>query len=108
MPGEETNLTTVAEALDKEGITYKWYKDGEILEDRTDAVLPDINKTGSYNCKVQDAYGNADSAWFHVTVNNNLKVCLGRQQRDLQRNTHSLYGTGAGCHVECSCDGNRH
>ena len=54
MPGEETDLTTVAEALDTEGITYKWYKDGEILEDRTDAVLPDINKTGSYNCKVQD------------------------------------------------------
>ena len=74
MPGEETDLTTVAEALDTEGITYKWYKDGEILEDRTDAVLPGINKTGSYNCEVQDTYGNTDSAWFHVTVNNNLKV----------------------------------
>ena len=64
---------------------YRWYQyiDGysEIIEGaRTETLDITVNKGGMYECAVTDPYGNTDSAWFRVRVENSFSVTAPEQR----------------------------
>ena len=74
-PNEQKTLSVIVEADDKEGITYEWYDNNGIIEG-VNGNSYDIQAlyNSDYTCVVTDRFGNYAYVYFHVHVNNNLRV----------------------------------
>ena len=73
--GQTTQLSVTAKAKTGE-LTYAWYKDGNIIEGANESVYTTeaIEKFTGYYCQVTDIYGNTQTAWFSVYVDNRLEI----------------------------------
>lgn len=67
-PGEEVTLKVCVNALDHEGITYKWYdnSDNTMEGEEQDSIKITAAGNESYQCKVTDRYGNSKYAYFYI------------------------------------------
>ena len=72
--GDTVTLKVKAEALDDSCLTYRWYdRDGTQYEaDRDVFVIKGTEKSKEYVCEVRDQYGNSDTAYFNVVIENHL------------------------------------
>ena len=81
VPGGSASLVTNVSARDMSGITYKWYKidpinwgETQLTDTGNTLELTDVMERWNYRCDVSDGYGNTNSAYFYVRVNNGLYV----------------------------------
>jgi len=75
--GDSAYLKVSASAYDADGVTYQWFDNsGEPVEGAAGDSLTVENVTdyGWYYCGAYDKYGNYDSVYFEVGVENNLSV----------------------------------
>ena len=85
-PGTPLELKPVVTADDVSSLTYAWYHyvyeeeyDGynwEKMEGVTSdsCTIDSVSKNDQYKVSVSDQYGNSDSLYYHIYVQNNLKV----------------------------------
>lgn len=83
-PGEDVTLTVTATALEMDGITYEWTKEGYdedgkwYMEDLPSATGNSLAlgpvKYREYSCVVRDQYGNEEYVWCVVSVDNGFSV----------------------------------
>ncbi len=74
-PGESVTLRVAASAIDMSRVTYQWYRNGyEIPGENTDTLVLDQTRSGDYQCEVSDQYGNSQTIYFNVTVENHFTV----------------------------------
>lgn len=73
-PNETATLSVSVEADNKEGITYKWSKNGVEIAGASSADYKTeaVTAEASYYCVVSDRFGNSDQVMFYVTPNNQL------------------------------------
>ncbi|MDD6439170.1 MAG: Ig-like domain-containing protein [Lachnospiraceae bacterium] len=79
-PGANATLGVEATAI-KEGFTYQWYQtDGQntlIKDANSDTYIAEnVSKEASYQCDVTDFFGNRESVYFNVDVDNKLQVTV--------------------------------
>lgn len=77
--GESIELLVKAEADNMQGITYNWYyetdKGSQQLTNTSDSLtINNIQKYGKYECVVTDCYGNSETAYFCIGIENHLCV----------------------------------
>ena len=73
--GKTATLKVVAKAADTTDLTYRWYryKDGDLTQlSATGASLTTgaIKENREYECVVMDRYGNRETVWFDLEVDN--------------------------------------
>ncbi|MBQ8118993.1 MAG: dockerin type I repeat-containing protein [Lachnospiraceae bacterium] len=80
---EKVTLSVEADAADKEGITYQWYKieympyyNRTLLGGATDSTYEteSAGKSTTYRCELKDKYGNQTSVDFYLRIDNQLKA----------------------------------
>ena len=72
--GDTVTLKVKAEALDDSCLTYRW-RDNDWTQYETDRdvfVIKGAAESKEYCCEVQDQYGNWDTAYFNVVIENHL------------------------------------
>ena len=72
--GDTVTLKVKAEALDDSCLTYRW-RDNDWTQYETDGdafVIKGAAESKEYCCEVQDQYGNWDTAYFNVVIENHL------------------------------------
>ena len=80
-------LKVKATATEMEGVTYEWTKivydensgmeRAEVLSDTDDTVIAGpITAYSTYMCRVRDKYGNEESEWFSVYLDNKLSISI--------------------------------
>ncbi|MCD7883999.1 MAG: Ig-like domain-containing protein [Lachnospiraceae bacterium] len=79
LPGEEEEVTLVANATANEGIvlTYQWYdEDWDIIEGATSSEyeLGIVEGYSEYMCRVSDPYGNYINLYYYVEIDNALSL----------------------------------
>ncbi len=74
--GESATLTVSVKAIDTEGMTFRWRDSNSSSSDSTlgteSFTVENVTTYGSYYCEVTDKYGNYETVWFYVSVNNGL------------------------------------
>lgn len=75
-PGKPAVLRAAVTADDASDLTYAWYTGGEAVENAlTDTLtIPSVTHNGHYEFRVSDQYGNTDSAYFNLFVENSLQA----------------------------------
>ena len=85
-PGTSLELKPVVTADDLSGLTYEWYRgvyneeynyyDWEEMEGVTSDsyTIDSVSTKDAFEVKVSDQYGNSDSLYYYIQVQNNLKV----------------------------------
>ncbi|MBQ4424362.1 MAG: leucine-rich repeat protein [Lachnospiraceae bacterium] len=81
-PGSDCTLEVIASAYDMDGITYSWSRwedtEGEWVSLNGAAgpsyTINSVTKYGEYKCSVTDGYGGVRTAYFEVTVDNQLTL----------------------------------
>ena len=73
-PGSEVTLTTIATALNMDGMTYTWYGDVDDPEDNSNSVTVTVNDKMEIDCAVRDKYFNFKTVRFFIYPENHLLV----------------------------------
>ncbi|MBQ6635239.1 MAG: hypothetical protein IJH81_02575 [Lachnospiraceae bacterium] len=85
-PGTSLELKPVVTADDMSGLTYEWYRrvhneeynyyDSEKIEGATSNSysIDSVSTKDAFEFKVSDQYGNSDTFYYYIIVQNNLKV----------------------------------
>ena len=72
--GDSVTLKTIADAIDKTALTYKWYKGSAEAAGDSDVLTVTVDNSVQYRCVVTDQYGNTATAKFNISVDNKLAV----------------------------------
>ena len=74
--GQTVVLRVEASSSDESGLTYEWYKDGELIENAAESSLTTDPVNGSviYFCNVSDQYGNNTGVSYSLAIQNNLQA----------------------------------
>ena len=98
--GSRAALIIEASALDSSHLTYRWYDDywnaikGAKGKKHT---TPPVNSDQEYSCDVDDGYGNEETVYFYVHVDNNKKDDNSRDATvRIGSGTNVAFGTIAG------------
>ena len=84
-PNEEKTLSVSVDAYDMDGITYQWYDDNyDVIEGATESgyTIKNIQKNFSFQCRVEDKYGNSRYVYFNIIVDNQLKISVDGSDSD--------------------------
>ena len=84
-PGEAATLAVAVNADDTTGLQIKWsgyysgsgYKDINVTASGTNATTEPLTKACTIYCNVLDRYGNQESCYFNVGIENHLRVSKG-------------------------------
>jgi hypothetical protein len=71
-PGADVSLKVNVTAKDTDGMTFKWYRNGSFIESAASDsyTLENIDGYSRLYCTVSDKYGNSDTVYFYVYVDN--------------------------------------
>ena len=67
-PGDEVTLSATATAKDASGLKYWWYDNEGDKEYDTRSITVSPNRSGSFECTVEDQYGNWVDAYIRVNI----------------------------------------
>ena len=84
--GETAEMKVNVSADDESSLSYTWYRDWDYIEaENTDTLTCDpVTEKHTYQCTVQDQYGNTYYVYFEVSVENHLKAWVDGQDEDTQ------------------------
>ena len=74
-PGASVTLEAAVSANDMSQLTYEWFDSNDDLiegADSTTYIIDSLTKSGTYQFRVSDQYGNTDSVYFNIYVENHL------------------------------------
>ena len=98
-PGETVKLRIQASCT-KGDITYDWQGQGSVSEDDPAEFTTDvITKGGHVSCRVSDMYGNTETIYYNIKIENGLKAGAKGST-----NVNVPYNEKATLEVEASCD----
>ena len=73
-PGADVELTVGVAADNTDGITYHWYEFyySELIAGETTNTfrISNISRSGRYYCVVQDTFGNRETVFFNISIEN--------------------------------------
>ncbi|MBO4330935.1 MAG: immunoglobulin domain-containing protein, partial [Oscillospiraceae bacterium] len=76
--GTDVELKVNVTAADREDLRISWYdNEYEYIEESEDAAsitVENVLTSCSYNCFVEDKYGNSETIWFYITVDNGFSA----------------------------------
>ena len=74
--GTETELEVTASADDPESIRYQWYGPEFEEDDRpeTSKISIKAEKAAEYHCRISDTYGNVETVYFNIGIDNQLQA----------------------------------
>ena len=87
-PDSTHTLRVIVNAVDRDGITYEWYKDNTIIDGaNTDSLTIIADRSGSYRCDVYDKYGGNAQVYYSVRIPNSIEL-----EVEEEHTTDSGYG----------------
>lgn len=101
LPGNAATLKVKA-SCDKGSLTYQWKKGySEVIEGATTASFNTgaLNERASYSCVVSDQYGNSQTVYFTVGIENKLKAYAdGPYQFNVRKGESATLKVDASCY----------